>query len=325
MPKYRKALSDLEAPYIKVLVDLTRTQSKSTLANWAVDYAQKVMIPLWAKHFPEDRRPQDALEAARLWLSGEIKLPQAKPVILECHAAARDAEGNAAAQAAARAIGQSASTIHSARHCIGLPVYGALAVAYDIAGATADWVELERCAARECGRMLVALEVKMNYTIEPMQAEDWPRVAAIYQEGIDTGLATFQGSVPSWEDWDRGHIQRCRLVARIKDQVAGWAALSSVSSRPVYSGVGEVSVYVGNDYKQKGVGTALLEELIRRSEAEGFWMLQGVITRENTASIELHKKCGFRLVGIRERIARMPDGVWHDTALLERRSSIVGL
>jgi phosphinothricin acetyltransferase len=165
----------------------------------------------------------------------------------------------------------------------------------------------------------------MDYRIETMLPGDWSQVATIYQEGIDTGLATFQSEVPSWEDWDRGHVACCRLVARKSDEVLGWAALSAVSSRSVYAGIGEVSVYVGTAYKKMGVGTALLYELIRQSEANGFWMLQGVITKENIASIELHKKCGFRLVGIRERIGRMPGGVWHDTALMERRSRTVGM
>ena len=165
----------------------------------------------------------------------------------------------------------------------------------------------------------------MECRIEVMKTGDWPQVAAIYQEGIETGLATFQSEVPSWEDWDRGHVACCRLVARKSDEVLGWAALSAVSSRSVYAGIGEVSVYVGTAYKKMGVGTALLNELIRQSEANGFWMLQGVITKENTASIVLHKKCGFRLVGIRERIGRMPDGIWHDTVLLERRSRTIGI
>ncbi len=158
MPRYRKMLNDWDAPYIQSLVKLIETQSKETLALWAADYAQKTMIPLWTKHSPEDLRPLNALSAAKQWLAGEIKLPQAKVAILECHAAARDAEDAPAAQAAARAIGQSASTIHSARHCIGLPLYGAMAVAYDTLGADASWAELEKCAAQECGRMLRALE-----------------------------------------------------------------------------------------------------------------------------------------------------------------------
>lgn len=159
MPKARKMLSDWDAPYIQSLVKLIETQSKTTLAHWAVDYAEQVILPLWSKHYPDDQRPQNALKAAREWLIGAIKLPQAKPAILACHAAAREAEGNPVAQAAARAAGQSASTIHSARHCIGLSLYGALAVAYDTLGTSAAWEKLEQCAADECGRMLNALRV----------------------------------------------------------------------------------------------------------------------------------------------------------------------
>lgn len=158
MPKCRKMLNDWNAPYIQSLVKLVETQSKETLAHWAAEYAQKVMLPLWLKHFPADLRPRNALSAAKQWLAGEIKLPQAKDAILECHAAARNAEDAPSAQAAARAIGQSASTIHSARHCIGLPMYGAMAVAYDTLGVDASWAELEKCAAKECGRMLRALK-----------------------------------------------------------------------------------------------------------------------------------------------------------------------
>lgn len=157
MPKARKMLSNWNAAYIQSLMKLIETQSKATLAIWVVDYADWVILPLWSKHYPNDLRPQNALNAARDWLSGAIKLPQAKAVILECHAAAREADGNAVAQAAARAIGQCASTIHSARHCIGLAFYGAIAVAYDRLGTDAPWEQIEQCAAEECGRMLDAL------------------------------------------------------------------------------------------------------------------------------------------------------------------------
>lgn len=157
MPKVRKMLNDWDAPYIQSLVKLIETQSKPTLAIWAVNYAERVILPLWSKYYPDDLRPQNALNAAREWLSGAIKQPQAKTAILECHAAAREAGANPIAQAAARTIGQSASTIHSARHCIGLALYGALAVAYDTLGTNAPWVQLEQCAAVECRRMLDAL------------------------------------------------------------------------------------------------------------------------------------------------------------------------
>ncbi len=173
MPKARKMLSDWEAPYIQSLMKLIEKQSKSTLAHWAVDYTERVILPLWSKYYADDLRPQNALNAANEWLSGTIKLPQAKKAILECHAAAREADGNSAAQAAARAIGQSTSTIHSARHCMGLVLYGAIAVSYDELGTSAAWEQLEQCAADECGRMLDAL-LAVAVENEPNPAKiDW--------------------------------------------------------------------------------------------------------------------------------------------------------
>lgn len=157
MPKARKMLSDWKAPHIQSLMKLIETQSKATLANWAVDYSERVILPLWCKYNSNDLRPQNALNAAREWLSGAIKLPQAKAEIIECHAAAREAEGNPVAQAAARTIGQCASTIHSARHCIGIAFYGVLAVAYERLGTGAQWEQIEQCATEECEHMLDAL------------------------------------------------------------------------------------------------------------------------------------------------------------------------
>jgi hypothetical protein len=173
MAKSRKMLNDWNAPYLQSLIHLIETQSKSTLARWAIDYSAKVLLPIWQKQFPTDARPESALSAAREWLKGSMKLPQVKPVILQCHAAAREIDGFPAAQAAARAIGQSASTIHSARHCIGLPLYGALAVAYDQLGPTAPWQALEGKAADECGRMEEALRA-IAVSDEPHPAHiDW--------------------------------------------------------------------------------------------------------------------------------------------------------
>ncbi len=157
MPQARKMLNDWNAPYIRSLMKLIKTQSKATLAHWAVNYSLTVILPLWSKYYPNDLRPQNALTAAREWLAGAIKLPQAKTAILECHAAARAAGENPVAQAAARSIGQCASTIHSARHCIGLAFYGALAVAYDRLGTDVAWGQIEQCAAEECERMEAAL------------------------------------------------------------------------------------------------------------------------------------------------------------------------
>ena len=169
MVKYRKMLSDWDAPYLQPLIRLIETQGKLTLANWCVEYAEARLLPIYDAAYPDDPRPQSALWAARAWLAGSVKLPEARALILDCHAAAREAEGNPAAQAAARAIGQCASTIHAASHCAGLALYGALAVAYAAAGADAAWPELVRLAAEECGRMEAALRA-VAVTDEPNPA-----------------------------------------------------------------------------------------------------------------------------------------------------------
>lgn len=150
-------LSNWEADYIQSCMRVIETQSKETLANWAMDYSWEILLPLWKEYYPDDLRPQMALQAGHDWLEGIIKLPVAKKQILECHNAARDAEGVPVAQAAARAIAQSASTIHSARHCIGLLFYGALAISYAQLGTDASWLDLETFAADECRKMEEAL------------------------------------------------------------------------------------------------------------------------------------------------------------------------
>jgi len=165
---------------------------------------------------------------------------------------------------------------------------------------------------------------KDDVIIEPMRDEHWPEVARIYQEGIDTAIATFENEVPSWEEWNRNHVKNCRLVARRKNDICGWAALSPVSSRCVYGGVAEVSVYVDSRSRGLGVGRSLLLQLIDESEAEGFWTLQSGIFPENRASISLHEKVGFRKIGFRERVGKK-DGIWKDNLLMERRSNIVGI
>jgi L-amino acid N-acyltransferase YncA len=165
-------------------------------------------------------------------------------------------------------------------------------------------------------------KMKASIKIEKMQSGDWETVRAIYLEGIATGQATFQKEAPSWEEWDLSPNAECRIVARLDGDVVGWAALSPVSSRSVYAGVGEVSVYVSQKHNGKGIGSLLLRSLIEISEQNGFWTLQSSIFPENEGSIKLHKNHGFREVGRRERIGKM-DGVWRDTILLERRSRIV--
>jgi L-amino acid N-acyltransferase YncA len=165
----------------------------------------------------------------------------------------------------------------------------------------------------------------MTFVIDEMRATDWEQVRRIYVEGIATGHATFETEAPEWEQWDAGHLPHSRLVARAAEGIKGWAALSRVSSRCVYGGVAEVSVYVGTRYRGEGLGRALLEALIESSERNGIWTLQAGIFPENSGSVALHKRCGFRGVGRRERIGKMPGAGWRDTLLLERRSKLVGV
>jgi phosphinothricin acetyltransferase len=163
----------------------------------------------------------------------------------------------------------------------------------------------------------------MTVAVEPLLPVHWPAVRAIYLEGLAGGHATFETEAPDWPAWDAAHLPQCRLIAREEDAVLGWAALAPVSRRAVYAGVAEVSVYVAARARGKGIGRRLLEELIRRSETEGIWTLQASIFPENAASVRLHEACGFRQLGRRERIGRH-HGVWRDTVLYERRSSIAG-
>lgn len=155
---------------------------------------------------------------------------------------------------------------------------------------------------------------------------DWPAVSRIYGEGIATGDATFEHTVPSWEQWRAARVDDPCLVARgAGGEARGWAALSLVSTREVYRGVGEVGIYVDQRHAGQGIGRGLLRALIERSEQVGFWTLQAGIFPENEASIALHLGCGFRLLGVRERVGRTADGRWRDVALYERRSSVVGV
>jgi phosphinothricin acetyltransferase len=160
--------------------------------------------------------------------------------------------------------------------------------------------------------------------IRPLLAQDWESVRAIYLEGIATGNATFEDEAPSWEAWDAGHLPNCRLVAVKQGRVAGWAVLSQISSRSVYSGVAEVSIYVAAAFRGSGVGRTLLNALVELSERDGIWTLTAGIFPENAASLTLHQRCGFRIVGRRERIGRM-DNRWRDVLLLERRSTVTGV
>jgi phosphinothricin acetyltransferase len=162
----------------------------------------------------------------------------------------------------------------------------------------------------------------MPFRIEVMKSDDWPDVRAIYEEGLATGVGSFEIATPSWEQWNRARLPHSRLVAR-GDAVLGWAALSAVSQRACYAGVAEVGIYVAAAARGRGVGRALLEAIIESAESHGIWTLQGATIAENAASLALQARCDFRTVGRRERIAKR-DGAWHDTILTERRSKKIG-
>jgi L-amino acid N-acyltransferase YncA len=159
-----------------------------------------------------------------------------------------------------------------------------------------------------------------SVSVRPLVPEDWPAVRSIYEQGIATGDATFETEAPAWAAWDSAHT--LRLVAEQDGEVLGWAALSPVSERCVYDGVAEDSVYVADSAKGRGVGRLLLDELVRQAESDGIWTIQAGIFPENWASIALHERCGFRVVGTRQRIGKH-HGVWRDVVLMERRSEEV--
>jgi phosphinothricin acetyltransferase len=164
----------------------------------------------------------------------------------------------------------------------------------------------------------------------PMTEADWPEVRRIHAEGIATGIATFETAPPDlWADFIRTKVADCCLVARDEaGALAAWAVLIPVSTRPVYRGVAEMSLYVSASHRGRRVGDALMAEMIRHSEAKGYWTLQSATFPQNAASIALQKRHGFHLVGIREKIGRMAQGPlagqWCDTLLLERRSPVAG-
>jgi phosphinothricin acetyltransferase len=162
----------------------------------------------------------------------------------------------------------------------------------------------------------------MIFQITSMLDEDWEQVRQIYREGIETGQATFETTTPEFSEWHSSHLPFGRLVARTELVVSGWAALSPVSRRAAYAGVAEASVYVGQAFRGNGIGRGLLPALVEESERNGIWTLQAVMFPENEASLALHRSCGFREVGRRERISQL-NGVWRDTILLERRNGLL--
>jgi len=157
-----------------------------------------------------------------------------------------------------------------------------------------------------------------------MISEDSSAVLKIYKMGIDTHNATFETVVPSWTDWGSNHLKHSRFLYTENEKVLGWVALSPVSSRSAYKGVAEVSIYIDTQMQGKGIGSLLMENVIISSEEYGIWTLFSSVFPENKATLKLHKKFNFRIIGTRERIAQM-NGIWRDTIHLERRSTKVGI
>lgn len=160
-----------------------------------------------------------------------------------------------------------------------------------------------------------------NIHIRSLDPEDYPDVARIYRQGMDTGMATFETAVPDWSSWNAKFLPQCRFVIANQTDLLGWCALSKVSTREVYKGVAETTIYMAPEARGMGLGKALLDYLVKASEEEGFWTLQAAIFPQNEASIQLHKNCGFRTIGNRERVAKR-QGVWYDNLLMERRSKL---
>jgi L-amino acid N-acyltransferase YncA len=167
-------------------------------------------------------------------------------------------------------------------------------------------------------------DIKISAVVSKFNAEDWMQVREIYAQGIATGVATFETQVPEWEEWNKLHFSYCRLVVRQNNKILAWAALSPISERCIYGGVAEVSIYVSQNWRSKGIGTLLLKALITESENKGIWTLQASIFPENKNSLNLHLKCGFRIIGVRKKLGKHK-GVWRDVLFLERRSRRVGI
>lgn len=160
--------------------------------------------------------------------------------------------------------------------------------------------------------------------IRPITEDNFSEVVEIYKQGLANNIATFQNDLPQWEEWNKGHLNFCRISIYENNKMLGWTALTPVSSRCVYAGVAEVSIYVAQNERGKGFGKILLNNLIKQSEANGIWMLQSGIFSENKSSIKLHEKCGFRMVGYREKIGKK-NGIWKDNVLMEHRSKSIGI
>lgn len=165
----------------------------------------------------------------------------------------------------------------------------------------------------------------MEYIIDHMKKDDWEKMSHIYNKGIESGISTFLREVPTFQSWNEKQVKNCSFVARSAGDILGWASLSKTDNRCAYTGVAEISIYIDDNYKKMGIGSALLDALIKQSETEGYWTLQSSIIALNEASLALHKKCGFRVIGRREKIAKDKNNQWQDTIIVEKRSKLVGI
>jgi len=165
----------------------------------------------------------------------------------------------------------------------------------------------------------------VNVTFRPLVRGDWPAVAEIYRQGIESGNATFETEVPDWDSWNAARHPACRIIADLDGQTVGFAALSPMSGRPVYAGVQEVMIYIAASARGHGIGGQLLQRLVHDAEAEGIWTLTAGIFPENRASIHIFERVGFRILGTHGRLGRFHDGRWRDVVLMERRSAVAGL
>ena len=170
-------------------------------------------------------------------------------------------------------------------------------------------------------RVLVVVD---EMKILQITEEIYPEIARIYQQGLNSGIATFETEVPNWQTWNEKFLPYARIAVEVNGEIGGWAALTPISKRKVYDLVNEVSIYISKDLQGKGVGKFLFHELIVASESHGVYSLQSVIFSENTNSVKLHTACGFRIIGFREKVAQR-NGIWHDNILMERRSKIIGI
>lgn len=161
--------------------------------------------------------------------------------------------------------------------------------------------------------------------IKRFDKENWKEIKKIYKSGMKTGIATFESNLPSWEKFDKDHLDFCRLAVVENEIIIGWIALSLMNGKDYYSGVAEVSIYIHEDFRNKGVGKVLLQKAIEDSEKNGLWTLQAKIIEDNISSIKLHKKCGFKLVGIREKLGRDKNGIFKNVWLFEKRSEKQGV